>query len=190
MIKNTNNKEKDNKGIIIKPLDESLSYTPKDGFIDCKILKFKASKEKLIIRILTNSFYNVLNKDQDFSSYFKKPKKESLVFELEIDFPKLDFDNYISFFNFLDADIQLISIKKEKKIEGYLLELSCRYPDKNINMVKTNNKAIRDKYIGYNTDLKIFGSSFKWKIVGHISNIDDNYIEKNIDSLRKRFSMN
>ena len=163
-------------------LDIPLDYLPKSGFHESYILKFKSTKEKLIIRILTSFFYNHCLEDNNLLKYLNDLEKDSLVLELEIGNPKYEFTRFNSFYDFLDSEIDFNEIKVANKLRGYSLFI-LGYPDDRIDF---DNTKLSEKYGVNNLDLNILGSSFKWKIVGQVSNISS--YSKCLDKLKKSYN--
>lgn len=160
-----------------KLLDISLEKFPKDGFHESNILVFKSIKDKLIMRILTSPFYNSFLEDKLMSGFLQNTNEDSLVLELVIDNPKYSFTNYYSFYDYFNADMELTEIKSKGKVIGYFL-FSFGYPDDNLDIDKNNKIINKDEYYWYPLQAKIFGSSFKWRIVGLVTNNkrDDNFL--------------
>ena len=162
-----------------KFLDIPLDYLPKAGFHESHILKFKATKEKLSLRFLTSFFNNNFIEDKNFLGFLNDLEKDSLVLELEIDDPRYEFTRFNSFYDFLDSEIDFNEININNKLCGYSLFI-LGYPDNRIDFDNNRDTKLEEKYGVNNLDLKIFGSNFKWKIVGLVTNISlkSRYLDK------------
>ena len=155
-----------------KLLNITLNTFPKSGFHESQILSFKTKENMLIIKILTSPFYNKSLTDKNLLSFLNNLNKDALVLELTIENPKYEFLNYYSFFDYKDSDIDLIEIKNKGKIIGYSLVMLGFY-DEEINSTNSQYLDSLNPFLNVN----LFGSSFKWTLIGQVTNMSFNSSE-------------